>query len=131
MLVVLTFYTKLCMTTTTLNPIDLVRRISSTMIKYILLSIFFGIIMNWLFVIFYFSSLRNAGWFVGGTIAKIFSVLIILLFIVVFPFIYLWNMRVMAVTSTVKVVWNNYREQIVEFVINRICKSTYANNLQK
>ncbi len=119
------------MITSTLNPIDLVGRITSTMIKYILLSIFFGLVVNWLFVIIFFGKIRNAQWYIWGAIAQILSVIVILVFVVVYPFIYLWNMRIMAVTSTIKVIWNNYREQIVEFVINRICTSTYANKLQK
>lgn len=115
----------------TLNPIDLIGRISSNMIKYILLSIFFWIFVNRWFVIFYFWRIWNAewlgGWFIGHTI----SVIIFIVFIVIFPFIYLRNMRLMAVTSTVQVIRDTYRQEVVTFVIDRVCKSTYMNNIQK
>lgn len=75
--------------------------------------------MNWIWLIAFGSRLWAADRWVGGVAAKVMTIILIMLLLVVFPLLYLWQIKTLAILGTVQSVWKTYRQEISEHIIQK------------
>lgn len=94
---------------------NLTKNIITNIIKYILLTIIIWIICNWAFVWFFWSKIRES--------AKLISLAILLISIIIRPIIYIRNIKSMVTTDLIKYILYNYKDEFVDqssiYITNR------------
>lgn len=97
---------------------------------------FFGILRYGILCIVAGISINR--WFTFWQWPYVFSywiiwVLFVILFLVAFPILYIWQIRALAIVDTVRFLWANYRDEIIDITIDKTIdrwKNTQQNVLK-
>lgn len=102
--------------------IQLVKRVLVWVVLLIMLAIVLNRVVAWIYgwAIWWFD------WWLGDTFSALWSVVILFLLIIVFPVLYIWNMKILVVASVLLTIRWRYKDQFMEFVVRRAVHSTLA-----
>lgn len=94
----------------TLSATKVAKKMFFGILRYGILCIVAGISINWWFAMWQWANIFSH---------RFIALIYIIIFLIAFPILYIWQIRTLAIVDTVKFLRSNYRDEIIDITIDK------------